>query len=84
MVLSSVTFEPVFCESGSLKRFPNLQIAGLGNEEQIKLTLQYYKYRYNYMQKALYHLFQLTSSFSEARPDVFKFVLPGMEAHSTR
>ncbi|XP_076256341.1 protein zyg-11 homolog [Rhynchophorus ferrugineus] len=42
----------------------------MGNEEQIKVTLQCYKEHPSYIQKALYHLFQLTSSFSEARPDI--------------
>lgn len=84
MVLSSVTFDPVFWEPNSLERLQNLSIAGLGNEKQIKVALQYYKDRYNYVQKALYHLFQLTGSFAEARPDIFKFVLPAMEAHPSR
>ncbi|XP_066260786.1 protein zyg-11 homolog B-like [Euwallacea similis] len=84
LVLTSITFDPAFCEQKSLDRFPNLRIAGLGNEDQIKLTLHYYKDRYNYVQKALYHLFQLTGSFVDARPDVFKLVLPAMEVHSSR
>ncbi|KAJ8929467.1 hypothetical protein NQ314_017847 [Rhamnusium bicolor] len=39
---------------------------------------------YNYVQKALYHLFQLTSTFQEARPDIFNLVLSVMEAHIGR
>ncbi|CAH1132300.1 unnamed protein product [Ceutorhynchus assimilis] len=83
MVLSSITFDPTFCEP-TIESLQNLRIAGLGNEDQIKVALQYYKDRYNYVQKALYHLFQLTGLFAEARPDIFKIVLPAMEAHSSR
>lgn len=71
-----MAFEPVFCEYNV-----NLVIAGLGNEEQIKVTLKKHLDRPLYVQKALYHLFQLTSSFPDARPDIFKLVLPAMAAH---
>ncbi|XP_076256333.1 protein zyg-11 homolog isoform X1 [Rhynchophorus ferrugineus] len=84
IVLNDVTFESAFCDSTASNYVRNIKTAGLGNEEQIKVTLQCYKERSNYVQKALYHLFQLTSSFSEARPDIFKLVLPVMEAHSSR
>ncbi|XP_030757278.1 protein zyg-11 homolog [Sitophilus oryzae] len=84
IVLNDVTFDPAFCDPKSPDYVHHLKIAGLGNESQIKVTLQYYKERSSYVQKALYHLFQLTSSFGEARPDVFKLVLPVMAAHSSR
>ncbi|XP_060534393.1 protein zyg-11 homolog B-like [Cylas formicarius] len=84
IVFDAVTFDPVFCDIKSRDNFQNLRIAGLGTEQQIKVTLQCYKERSNYVQKALYHLFQLTTSFSEARPDIFNLVLPVMEAHSSR
>lgn len=84
IVLNSVTFDPIFSDPNSIEQLQNLRIAGLGNEEQIRVTLQCYRERSNYVQKALYHLFQLTSSFAEARPDIFKLVLPVMEAHSSR
>ncbi|CAH1118716.1 unnamed protein product [Phaedon cochleariae] len=81
IVLCPVAFDPVFSDSGGINHSKNLVIAGLGNEEQIKVTLKKYKDRSNYVQKALYYLFQLTSSFQEARPDVFNLVLPVMEAN---
>ncbi|KAJ8951160.1 hypothetical protein NQ318_021604 [Aromia moschata] len=84
IVLCSVTFDPVFSDSSGVDYPQNLIIAGLGNEKQIKVTLKMYKERSNYVQKALYHLFQLTSTFQEARPDIFDLVLPVMEAHSSR
>lgn len=76
IVLNHIAFEPVFCEGGL-----QLVVAGLGSEEQIKVTLKKHYERPLYVQKALYHLFQLTSSFQEARPDIFELVLPAMAAH---
>lgn len=76
IVLNNVAFEPVFYD-GDIK----LVIAGLGNEEQIKVALRKYCDRPLYVQKALYHLFQLTTTFQEARPDIFNLVLPAMAAH---
>ncbi|CAG9861304.1 unnamed protein product [Phyllotreta striolata] len=75
IVLCSATFDPAFTDR-------NLIVASLGNEEQIKVTLLRYKDKATYVQKALYHLFQLTSTFHEAQPDMFNLVLPVMEAHS--
>lgn len=79
IVLNQVTFDPAFCD-GNLK----MVIAGLGNEEQIKVTLKKHCERPIYVQKALYHLFQLTITFQEARPDIFKLVLPSMAAHQKK
>lgn len=56
----------------------------LDSEEELKLTLKKYADRSGYVQKALYHLFQLTNSFKAARPDVFDLVLPVMEANIYR
>lgn len=81
IVLTDCTFDPTF---STTNQFPNLTIAGLGNEHQIKITLKKYKERSNYVQKALYHLFQLTNLSPEARPDMFNLVLPVMAAHSNK
>ncbi|CAH1111993.1 unnamed protein product [Psylliodes chrysocephalus] len=81
IVLCSATFDPMFSDICGVDYPRHLNIAGLGNEEQIKVTLTKYKEKHTYIQKALYHLFQLTSSFHEARPDMFNLVLPVMEAH---
>lgn len=77
LVLNECTFHSVFSNISG-------RIAGLGNENQIKITLQKYWERSTYVQKALYHLFQLTNLSSEARPDMFNLVLPVMEAHSNK
>nr|XP_023021052.1 protein zyg-11 homolog B-like [Leptinotarsa decemlineata] len=82
-VLCSANYDSIFSDTNKIDFPYNLVIAGLGNEEQIKVALKKYQDRSNYVQKALYHLFQLTSTFQEARPDVFNLVLPVMEAHST-
>ncbi|KAL1502767.1 hypothetical protein ABEB36_007865 [Hypothenemus hampei] len=84
LVLCSVTFAKIFCKPKPTERLRNVRIAGLGTEEQIKIALQYYSDRDNYVQKILYYLFQLTSSFPGPRPDVFNYILPAMETHSTR
>lgn len=47
----------------------------------LKVTLQRHYERPLYVQKALYHLFQLTSTFQDARPDIFELVLPAMASH---
>ncbi|CAG9830931.1 unnamed protein product [Diabrotica balteata] len=43
IVLCSITFDPVFSDMGDIEYPKNLIIAGLGNEEQIKVTLTKYK-----------------------------------------
>ncbi|KAK4877940.1 hypothetical protein RN001_010446 [Aquatica leii] len=79
LVLNLVVFEPQFCDPNN-----SLVIAGVGGECQIKVTLRRHYEFASYVQKALYHLFQLTSSFQEARPDIFELVLPAMAAHSSK
>ncbi|XP_015836544.1 protein zyg-11 homolog isoform X2 [Tribolium castaneum] len=81
IVLTDCTFDSLF---SSTNQWPNLTIAGLGNENQIKVTLKKYRERSNYVQKALYHLFQLTNLSPDARPDMFNLVLPVMAAHSNK
>lgn len=83
LVLNSVNFDLMFSEPNYEHFKRDLIIGGLGNEEQIKITLRKYYERPSYIQKALYHLFQLTMTFSCARPDIFELVLPSMAAHST-
>lgn len=78
VVLNPVAFE-VFLSEPSADT--DLTVAGLGNEDQIKNALRKHYDRHSYVQKALYHLFQLTGSFSSSRPDVFELVLPAMAAH---
>ncbi|VEN53111.1 unnamed protein product [Callosobruchus maculatus] len=79
LVLCYVSQDPAFTRPGEIAA--NLVVAGVGNEAQIKVTLKRYRDRFNYVQKALYHLFQMTSSFHEARPDILRLVLPVMESH---
>lgn len=80
IVLNSIAFEILFSEPNN----HDLVVAGLGNLDQIKVALKRHYERPSYVQKALYHLFQLTTTFSEARPDIFELVLPAMAAHPTK
>jgi Zyg-11 family protein len=82
IVLNECTFDPIF--SCITTHRHGLTVAGLGNENQIRITLKKYWERSNYVQKALYHLFQLTNLSSEARPEMFNLVLPVMGAHSNK
>lgn len=84
IVLTSVQFEAPFSDPQHEDYPKNLIIAGLGNESQIKVTLKKYKDRSQFAQKALYNLFRLTNATQEARPDMFKLVLPVMETHPTK
>lgn len=84
IVLNHCCFEQMFCERSHEKFRKDLVVAGLGSEEQIKVSLKKYYERPLYMQKALYHLFQLTTTFGNARPDIFELVLPAMAAHTTK
>lgn len=81
IVVNHVAFESAFCDKRAPDFRRDLTIAGVGSEEQIIVALRRYCERPVYMQKALYHLFQLTSSFDDVRPDVFELVVPAMEAH---
>lgn len=81
IVLNPIATDVAFSEPNHNNFRNDLVIAGVGNEEQIKVTLKRHFERPVYVQRALYHLFQLTTVFSEARPDIFELVLPAMEAH---
>ncbi|XP_017771130.1 PREDICTED: protein zyg-11 homolog B-like [Nicrophorus vespilloides] len=78
VVLNPVAFEVFLSEPTGEK---DLIIAGLGNEEQLKMALKKHIDRYTYVQKALYHLFQLSGWYHTSRKDVFQLVLPAMAAH---
>ncbi|XP_069693619.1 protein zyg-11 homolog B-like isoform X2 [Periplaneta americana] len=60
---------------------PELVVTGIATENQIMEALRRYTHRPIYIQKCLYNLFRLTPNFGNARVDVIKLVLPGMEAH---
>ncbi|XP_018322047.1 protein zyg-11 homolog B-like isoform X2 [Agrilus planipennis] len=84
IVLNLVAFESPFSDPNDPRFNHDLMIAGLGSENQIKMTLKRHFERELYVQKALYHLFQLTSAFHEARADIFELVLPSMAAHPNK
>ncbi|KAL3271543.1 hypothetical protein HHI36_022020 [Cryptolaemus montrouzieri] len=84
IVLSDLMFEPTFSDLNYSEYPSHLVIGGLGNREQIKVTLQKYRDRSNYVQKALYHLFQLTNGYPETCPKIFDLILPVMAAHSSK
>lgn len=81
LVLNPVNFDLMFCESYHEHFRKDLIIGGIGNEEQIKITLKKYCERPCYARKALYHLFELTMTFYTPRPDIFELVLSPMAAH---
>lgn len=83
LVLNPVNFDVMFCEPNYEHFAKELIIGGLGCEEQIKITLRKYCDRPSYVQKALYHLFQLTMTFNAARQDIFELVLSPMAAHAS-
>ncbi|PSN40433.1 Protein zyg-11 B [Blattella germanica] len=58
-----------------------LVVTGIATEAQLLEALRRYTHRPIYIQKCLYNLFRLTPNFGDARVDVIKLVLPGMEAH---
>lgn len=84
IVLNSIASDFLFLEAISSYYKKDLIIAGLGNENQIKVTLKKHYERPSYVQKALYHLFQLTTTFSETRSDIFELVLPAMKSNPTK
>lgn len=61
----------------------DIVVAGLANEKQIVVLLQRYRHWRIYMQKTLYHLFQLTRTFSTARGDILALVIPPMRDYET-
>ncbi|XP_045466414.1 protein zyg-11 homolog B-like [Harmonia axyridis] len=82
IVFSELMFEPAFSEQQYFQYPHHLVISGLGNKDQIAVALQRYKDRATYIQKALYHLFQITNRASpEPFPEMFELVLPVMENH---
>ncbi|XP_044764036.1 protein zyg-11 homolog B-like [Coccinella septempunctata] len=82
IVFSDLMFEPAFCETQYFQYPRHVVIGGLGNKDQIAVTLQRYKNRASYIQKALYHLFQITNRASpEPCPEMFELVLPVMAHH---
>lgn len=60
---------------------PDLVVTGIATESQLLEALRRYTHRPVYIQKCLYNLFRLTPNFGDARVDVIRLILPGMEAH---
>lgn len=81
VVLNDLMFAREFTDVTSPEYPKDLVIGGLGNLQQIKVTLRRYKYRVTYVQKALYQLFQLTNSLTETCTEMFELILPVMEVH---
>ena len=52
-----------------------LTVTGRANEKQILASLKRYIHRPAYIQKALYHLFNLTQGYAQPREDVIRLVL---------
>lgn len=81
LVLCSAAFHPDFSPENCRESFGNLLVAGLANTEQIEVALRHYPNRSNYVQKAMYYLFQDSDFFSIPRPDTFNLIVDRMEAH---
>lgn len=81
LVHSEMCSEECFINSKHPDYNPSLQIGGVATEEQILLSLRRYANRTLYVQKCLYNLFRLTQTFTQARVDIIKLVLNGMELH---
>ncbi|XP_022910842.2 protein zyg-11 homolog B-like [Onthophagus taurus] len=83
LVTNPIANDPYFnSNNDTIKR--KFLIAGLGSDEQISRTLILYEDKAYFVQKALYHLFQLTSGFEGPRPDMIQQVLAAMKRHSTK
>lgn len=75
---------PMFIDENSDEYIgDDVVVAGLANEKQIIVLLQRYRQWRIYMQKTLYHLFQLTRSFGAARGDILALVVPPMRDYET-
>lgn len=81
LVLNVLALEPEFSDINNKHYNHNLTVGGVGNESQIKVVLKKYYNKAMYIQKALYHLFQLSNTFKEARPDILELVLLCMASH---
>ncbi|KAI4455022.1 protein zyg-11 b [Holotrichia oblita] len=84
IVMNAAAFEQIFTEINYKHYKHDLVVAGLASESQIKVTLRYHYEKPMYVQKALYHLFQLTASFNGARADIVELVLSAMGEHPTK
>ncbi|XP_075876877.1 protein zyg-11 homolog isoform X2 [Nelusetta ayraudi] len=60
-----------------------LKVTGEANETQVCEALRRYQGRECFVQEALVHLYNLVIDISEARPDMLKLVLSGMQSHPT-
>jgi Zyg-11 protein homolog len=54
----------------------------VSNELQLLASLKYYKNRQNYIQKSLYHLFELSKNFKRTRVDLIELIIQLMRIHS--
>ena len=59
-----------------------LTVTGESSEPQLMASLKYYKNRHNYVQKSLYHLFELSRSFRETRVPFLEMIIELMYIHS--
>ncbi len=59
-----------------------LTVTGESSEHQLMASLKYYKNRHNYVQKSLYHLFELSRSFRETRVPFLEMIIELMYIHS--
>ena len=66
----------------NLKKNVTLIVTGESSEHQLMASLKYYKNRHNYIQKSLYHLFELSRNFRETRVPFLETIVELMYTHS--
>ena len=66
----------------NLKNSPSLIVTGESSEHQLMASLKYYKNRHNYVQKSLYHLFELSRNFRETRVQFLEMIVELMYIHN--
>jgi len=69
LMMNDLSAHPVFTNN------ENLTVTGKANEKQVLEALRRYHYRPKYIEKALYHLFQLTNGYTDPREDFIRNVL---------
>jgi hypothetical protein len=91
LALTNANSYPIFSQDPQLTitSMPNvynnnarLTVTGESSEHQLMASLKYYKNRHNYVQKTLYHLFELSRSFRETRVPFLEMIIELMYIHS--
>ncbi|GAB6022081.1 hypothetical protein CHUAL_006224 [Chamberlinius hualienensis] len=82
LVNTNICTHPAFTELKHPSFRKDLIVAGNGTETQLVESLRRYIDRPHYVQKCLYHLFQLTHNYRRPREDIIKLIMPPMSRYS--